>query len=436
MLIAVIAICIVALALRLAAIAVVGPDPNITLYSESGIVANNLYEGRGYTYDFYGLRPEQPLQSFLPPLYVALVYAVLRWTAAPATTLAVIQAILSSLLCGAVYLIALELSRRQSVALLSALGAACYPVLVLMVNIPHSLTLHAFVLTWALATTVLLLRRPSWGWAIVAGVLWGVIILGRPALLGFLPFIVLWLWLNRGSRYGWLRNSLVILVGVLVVILPWTIRNYRIHGQFVLIATNGGFNFWNGNNPFTTGSGHDVYTAEVDRFLGRPHDSSQPAIVQVHAYPLPADVQARVTNMPEVELDQQLYQAGLNFMREQPGKWAALLGQKMISFWWFRPQIGTSYEASWTPLYKLMYVALMILFTVGIIFSCRYWRRYSLLYLLIVYYAVTNVFFQVLTRFRWEIEPLFLIFASLALVSIYDKMNGSIQLSRRPLQAE
>jgi hypothetical protein len=32
------------------------------------------------------------------------------------------------------------------------------------------------------------------------------------------------------------------------VILPWTWRNHEVHGQWVLVATNGGTTFWGGNN--------------------------------------------------------------------------------------------------------------------------------------------------------------------------------------------
>ena len=103
----VIAISALAVCLRLVAIRFIGPDPRIATYSESGIVAKNLVDGRGYTYDFYGLRPGQPLRSFMPPLYVALVYACLRWADDPALALALTQAVLSSLVCSAIYIIAL-----------------------------------------------------------------------------------------------------------------------------------------------------------------------------------------------------------------------------------------------------------------------------------------------------------------------------------------
>ncbi len=57
----------------------------------------------------------------------------------------------------------------------------------------------------------------------------------------------------------------------------------------------------------------------------------------------------------EADLDRQLFRAGLAFIREHPRDWLALSGQKLISFWRFRPNIGTAYEEAWTRYYKPLY---------------------------------------------------------------------------------
>ncbi len=37
-------------------------------------------------------------------------------------------------------------------------------------------------------------------------------------------------------------------VATVIVVAPWTMRNFRVHGQLVLVATNGGSTFYGGNN--------------------------------------------------------------------------------------------------------------------------------------------------------------------------------------------
>ncbi len=419
-----IAIFALALLVRVAVIAIVGSNAYpLTQWTESGLIAQNLLAGRGFTYDFFGLRVEQPLQSFMPPLFVWLLYVCLRFSAQPALTLALVHAVLSSLTAVAIFLLAAQLSGRKAVALLSGLGVAVYPVMVVMVTMPISLTLHLAVLAWALVFTALLAPKPKWPLALAAGALWGLLVLGRPAIVAFLPLVLLWLWLNRRTRRDWLKLSGLILVAATLVLLPWTIRNYRIHGRLILVSTNGGTAFWNGNSPFSTGTGQLVYTEKVDQYLGRPHDPNQPPVVQMQPYPLPPDLQVQVATISEIELDRRQFQAGRAFIRQQPQAWLALMGQKVVGFLWFRRDINARFNATWAAYYQRLYVALLILTIAGLAVSTRRWRRYSLLYLLFVFYTAIHVAYNVDSRYRWEIEPFFLIFAALFVVEVYDRTS-------------
>jgi len=67
---------------------------------------------------------------------------------------------------------------------------------------------------------------------------------------------------------------------------------------------------------------------------------------------------------------------------------------------------------------------LMVVFAAGLALSSKYRRQYSLLYLLFAYDTVTIVAFQVLTRYRWEIEPLFLIFAALSVSAAVEALSA------------
>ena len=154
------------------------------------------------------------------------------------------------------------------------------------------------------------------------------------------------------------------------------------------------------------------------RIWGDPHDPSQPVVVQSFPYPLPHDIQSQVSRLSETELSQRLQAAGLDYIRQQPGDWLALVGRKLVGSWWFRDNLGAAYEASWTRYYRPIYALLLAMLGIGLIISRPRWRHYSLLYLLFVFYTLSNLAFHVQTRYRWEIEPFFLIFAALATVTL------------------
>ena len=69
----------------------------------------------------------------------------------------------------------------------------------------------------------------------------GLAILIRPAMVFFLPFAALWfLWRRRA-----LEGVAFVVVAVLCVA-PWTIRNHRVHGRWIFVASEGGVTFWTG----------------------------------------------------------------------------------------------------------------------------------------------------------------------------------------------
>jgi hypothetical protein len=114
--------------------------------------------------------------------------------------------------------------------------------------------------------------------------------------------------------------------------------------------------------------------------------------------------------------------------------WLKLEWRKLVSFWWFRPNLGANplYRAHWTSLYKVGYAALFSLTLVGAVLSLRGaaadsaggWRGFALLYGIMIYTSLVQVLFEVLTRYRWEIELLMLIFAALALDTGWNRVRA------------
>lgn len=418
-------IIIVSLALlaRLLALQVVEPVRTLRV-TESGMVADNMAKGKGFTFELYGARTDNPLLSFMPPLFPALNYAAIRLFADAVRGLSIINITLSTATVAFLFVVGCKLSSNVFVGLLAATAFALYPVLIIMAVYPPSLTLNLFLLLGYLALVVWLRDRPSPFMAVIAGLVLGLGLLTRFMYIGLIPITFLWFWLNRPeSRKRFAALCALILLFSLLTILPWTLRNYRIHQRFVPVSTSGGITFWNGNNPFTTGSGHEVYSKLAADYLGIEQDPTLPEVTDPwQPYPMPHAIAGRAATMDELELDAALYQAGFDFIRENPDQWLVLLQAKLVGFWFFRGNIGSTYTASWTQYYKWGYVVLMLFTVAGMILTRRQWRSYLLLYAIFAYYTLFYAIFHVQTRYRWEIEPLFFILAAASISWLTERL--------------
>ena len=93
----------------------------------------------------------------------------------------------------------------------------------------------------------------AWRW-LACGVVLGLAVLAVPTVLIFVAVLVAAAWFAGADGVGesrpW-RRVLALLLGVAVVIVPVTVRNRVVGGEWVLISTNGGINFFIGNNAHT-----------------------------------------------------------------------------------------------------------------------------------------------------------------------------------------
>jgi|GEM_PF-1836562 len=447
----------VAVCLRLAALVVLhGPD--LVSASESGLTAANWVAGQGHTFDFYGYRTANPLQSFMPPLFTAVIAACLV-TPWPEIAFSIVQVVLSSLTVLLVYLIAARLA-GPAAGLAAAVLAAVYPPFLILVDQNTVPVLNTFLLALWLWATICLIDRGTWPWAALAGLALGLNILSRPSTAGLLVVMLLGVWLRpkghagplaavpdrctvrrsmpqrersgRPQEWGtrsknWRRPAIIVVAVMGLTVAPWLARDLLVHRRFVWISTNGGFNFWVGNNSFATGSCFDVVIADLAAYSGDAVAAPDGvAIVQVKPYPLPLELRDEVATLDEVALDRALYGASLAFIRADPGRWLALLAQKSVSLWWFRPNIGLSsgfYQESWILPYKILYTSILIAAIAGFVLSLRHWRRHVVPYGMLTYLTLVYVAYHAITRYRWEMEPYLLVLAALALVTGWRRVS-------------
>ena len=98
-------------------------------------------------------------------------------------------------------------------------------------------------------------NRSNYAW-VFCGIFLGLSTLTRPNILIFMPFLAVWILIYVSKQIG-LKKALIRIIilaaTVSIVIMPITLRNYIVSNKFALIATQGGINFYLGNNRDATG---------------------------------------------------------------------------------------------------------------------------------------------------------------------------------------
>jgi 4-amino-4-deoxy-L-arabinose transferase-like glycosyltransferase len=161
----------------------------------------------------------------------------------------------------------------RQVAALAGVFMAIWPSQVQMTTILASEPIFN-----ALVVVVLVIWLNN-NWNLLArGAIGGVLLAGtcyvRPTAL-LIPILLLFSsYIDTRQIKRSLVSTGIMLTLMGILIAPWSLRNYNAFGEFVLISTNGGSNFWMGNNPESTGAAmllpsdtNDMNEAERDRYL-------------------------------------------------------------------------------------------------------------------------------------------------------------------------
>lgn len=290
-------------------------------------LARGLASGTGFVYDDAaregGVDPFGRAPGY--PAFLALIGGGANVTAHVPAAVQISQSVIGGLGVWMVFVLARRLAGERA-GLAAALGAACYPPLIWIAAYAFS---EAIFWPLGLFATWLFDRahhapvsRDRARLALLAGVCAGVAVLVRPSMLFFLllagPW---WVWKRR-----WVPVAALAL-GAVLVIGPWTARNYLEHGRFVLVASEGGVTFWTGNHPLAIGEGDMAANPEI-KLASRALHAQHP-------------------NLTEEQLEPVYYREAFAWIRAHPLDWLALELRKV--FYLVVP-IGPSYTLH-SPLY-------------------------------------------------------------------------------------
>lgn len=261
---------------------------------------------------------------FRPPGYPIFLAAVYRLLGDDYTTPRVVQMILG--LVGV--LLVFQLGRRvfnEKTGLVAAGLAAVYWAFIYYEGefLEPSLSV---LLILAVPLRLLAWRdRPTAMRALTAGLFLGALALLRPNALLLAPVAAGWFWwAGRGqpARLAFWRPSVLLTVGVMIAILPVTVRNYRVSGESVLISTNSGINLLIGHHERADGQVRGTLPGigSLDTCF------DWPAIVR-----RVAQIEGR--RLSHTEVSDFLTERALEHIRQDPVRALGLACRKTLLFW-------------------------------------------------------------------------------------------------------
>lgn len=304
--------------------------------------------------------------------------------------------------------------------LLAGLLAAVYWPFVYFDGLLLTVVLEVFLNVLLLLLLVRAGRGEGWWRFAVAGAVWGLAALTRPNVLAFAPGVLAWLWWGhvRGARrYDPRRAAGVLFAAAALVILPVTIRNRVVGGEWILIASNGGVNLYIGNNPHADGTTAIVPGTRPD-WQGGYEDTHRLAAAALGHEPSEGEVSR--------------YWAGraLAWIRAEPGAWARLMLRKLRLFWSpveIPNNQPIAYFARLSPISRVYWFGFPVIACLGLagtVLVGRDWRRWLLPGLYGLLYMSTVVLFFCPGRYRLPVVPVLILLGAEGLVRLVRHARG------------
>ncbi|MGD2156872.1 MAG: glycosyltransferase family 39 protein [Anaerolineales bacterium] len=356
--------------------------------------------------------------SFLYTFYLLVVYAIFGPHPLVARLIqALVVGLLQPLL---VYLIA----RRIFGRLVALATAALTTFYIYFIYYAATLMTEPFYITAILGGLYLSIRMVDYAagtdtrrsrdtvfvLAIGLGLTLGIAILLRQLFLLVVPFLFLWIWWASRQRGGrWAIPALLVSVFLIIaMILPFTILNYARFDRFVLLNTNAGYAFFWANHP--------IYGTRFEPILPEDMGSYQSLI--------PSELR----HLDEAALDQALLKRGVQFVLDDPGRYALLSLSRVPAYFMFWPSTESGLISNISRVFSFGLLLPFMLYGLLLTFLGRStnasFNLFSPVFLLVLFvfiYAAIHLLSWALIRYRLPVDAVLLIFAGLAVVDLIQR---------------
>jgi 4-amino-4-deoxy-L-arabinose transferase-like glycosyltransferase len=360
-------------------------------------LARSLLAGRGYSFteNWYPFTPANTPTahwSFLYPLYLAGTYAITGYHPLIARLLQ--GAVGGALLCFLVY----KIGRRVVNEDTGLIGAGLAAVYGYFIYYNVALMTETFSIVLVLLTLFLsieLKENPTPMRWVGLGLALGLATLLRQTILLFVPFLLFWLFLElRGRGIRWWYFALPVVI-MLLLVGPWTLRNYLVYRGFLLLNSNAGYALYASNNPSLESDWRNEFVV----------------------VPVPEEL----TGLNEAGLDRALTQKGIKFILADPERYLRLTLDKTLEYFRFWPSSDSSRISNLNRVLSFgLYLPFMVL---GLGLSLSRWRNFVPLYLFIVIHTGIHLLSWPSPRYRLPVDALLMVFAGLALIELANQLK-------------
>lgn len=248
-----------------------------------------------------------------------------------------------------------------------------------------------------------------WKW-FLPGALIGLSAITKANGLLIIPGGAVWIYFSEMSWKNKFKTTGFLMLGILIVIAPITVRNYMQFKDYVLITADGGKVFYHGNGPGATGMERADLPDQgfIEEMSGEP-DSAHKLFRET------ARKRSNIELAPS-ECSEYWFKSTIEYMREKPGDAICLAWNKFFLFWndYEIHDLDSTYK-DYMALQKwplLRFGLLSVLGLLGMVTSLNRFRQTFLIYWMVLVYLISSVVFFPASRYRLPAVPFLCIFAS------------------------
>ncbi|MCX6032004.1 MAG: hypothetical protein NT169_22250 [Chloroflexi bacterium] len=316
---------------------------------------------------------------------------------------------------------------------LAAALAAVYPYFILYGAMIQTEAFYICALLWSLERTLALEWQIANGKrqtanlqsairnlqsTILLGLSLGIATLFRQSVLPWVAVLFAWL-LYAGWRAGRLRQMIVAVsastLALALCLAPFTVRNYRVYGNFLLLNSNAGYAMYSAQHPM-----HGVSFQEFA------------------AAPLPDDLLR--LNLNEAQWDKALMQRGIGFVLAEPGRYLRLSLSRVPDYFEFWPKPGTSLVnnigrvASFGLFLPFMLYGIYLEVKAKVKAQGGYFSASALTLTLafVIFYSALHILTWAMPRYRLPVDAVLLIFAAAGLADLLARLASRTRQRARP----